>query len=176
VVGDQLKLRSDEFVAGILRGDRRSIARAISAVENETEAGRAIMQGIHPHLGRAHVLGITGSPGAGKSTLVSRCSAARPKIADYPFTTVEPVLGVVKHGYRTFVMMEVPGLLEGAHLGVGLGHQFLRHAERARLYLHLLDGLSQDPVADFRMVNHELAQWRASWRRSRRSSQSTSWT
>ena len=71
MVGDQLKLRSDEFVAGILRGDRRSIARAISAVENETEAGRAIMQGIHPHLGRAHVLGITGSPGAGKSTLVS---------------------------------------------------------------------------------------------------------
>ena len=71
MVGDQLKLRSDEFVAGILRSDRRSIARAISAVENETEAGRAIMQGIHPHLGRAHVLGITGSPGAGKSTLVS---------------------------------------------------------------------------------------------------------
>ncbi len=71
MVGDQQKLRSDEFVAGILRGDHRSIARAISAVENETEAGRAIMQGIHPHLGRAHVLGITGSPGAGKSTLVS---------------------------------------------------------------------------------------------------------
>ena len=106
-------------------------------------------------------VGLLARPNAGKSTLVSRCSAARPKIADYPFTTVEPVLGVVKHGYRTFVMMEVPGLLEGAHLGVGLGHQFLRHAERARLYLHLLDGLSQDPVADFRMVNHELAQWRA---------------
>ena len=71
MVGDQVRLRSDEFVAGILRGDHRSIARAISAVENETEAGRAIMRGIHPHLGRAHVLGITGSPGAGKSTLVS---------------------------------------------------------------------------------------------------------
>lgn len=71
MVGDQLKLRSDEYLAGLLRGDHRSIARAISAVENETEAGRAIMQGIHPHLGRAHVLGITGSPGAGKSTLVS---------------------------------------------------------------------------------------------------------
>ena len=71
VASDQLKLRSDELVAGVLRGDYRSVARAISAVENETEIGRAIMQGIHPHLGRAHVLGVTGSPGAGKSTLVS---------------------------------------------------------------------------------------------------------
>jgi GTP-binding protein len=104
-------------------------------------------------------VGILARPNAGKSTLVSRCSAARPKIADYPFTTVEPVLGVVRRGQRTFVMMEVPGLLEGAHRGVGLGHQFLRHAERARLYLHLLDGLSEDPAADFRMVNQELAQW-----------------
>jgi len=71
VVGDPIKLRSDEFVAGVLRGEHRAIARAISAVENETEIGRAIVQGIHPHLGRAHVLGITGAPGAGKSTLVS---------------------------------------------------------------------------------------------------------
>ena len=71
MAGDQLKPRSDELVAGVLRGDHRSVARAISAVENETETGRSIMQGIHPHLGRAHVLGITGSPGAGKSTLVS---------------------------------------------------------------------------------------------------------
>lgn len=71
MAGDQLKLRSDEFVAGVLRGEHRAIARAISAVENETEIGRAIVQGIHPHLGRAHVLGITGAPGAGKSTLVS---------------------------------------------------------------------------------------------------------
>lgn len=71
MVDDQLKLRSDEYVAGILRGDHRAIARAISAVENETGIGRAIVQGIHPHLGRAHVLGITGAPGAGKSTLVS---------------------------------------------------------------------------------------------------------
>lgn len=71
MVDDQLKLRSDEFVAGVLRGEHRAIARAISAVENETGIGRAIVQGIHPHLGRAHVLGITGAPGAGKSTLVS---------------------------------------------------------------------------------------------------------
>ena len=98
-------------------------------------------------------------PNAGKSTLVSRTTGAKPRIADYPFTTVEPVLGVVYTRGRDFVLMEIPGLLEGAHLGVGLGHQFLRHAERARLYIHLLDGLSDDPVADLGMVNEELLQF-----------------
>ena len=98
-------------------------------------------------------------PNAGKSTLISRCSAAKPRIADYPFTTVEPVLGVVTTRGQDFVMMEVPGLLEGAHEGVGLGDQFLRHAERARLYVHVLDGLSDDPVADFHMINRELQEF-----------------
>ena len=101
-------------------------------------------------------VGLLARPNAGKSTLISRCSAAKAKVADYPFTTVEPVLGVVKVGRQDFVMMEVPGLLEGAHQGVGLGHEFLRHAERARLYVHLLDGLSEDPVADYLMINDEL--------------------
>ena len=104
-------------------------------------------------------VGLLARPNAGKSTLISRCSAARPKVADYPFTTVEPVLGVVRSGGADFVMMEVPGLLEGAHQGIGLGHQFLRHAERARVYLHLLDGLSEDVVRDYRMVQEELAQF-----------------
>ena len=104
-------------------------------------------------------VGLLARPNAGKSTLISRCSAARPKVADYPFTTVEPVLGVVRSGGADFVMMEVPGLLEGAHQGIGLGHQFLRHAERARVYLHLLDGLSDDVVRDYRMVQEELAQF-----------------
>ena len=80
-------------------------------------------------------------------------------MASYPFTTVEPVLAVVNSHGEPFVMMEVPGLLEGAHRGVGLGHEFLRHAERARVYLHLLDGLSEDPVADWRMLNAELHQF-----------------
>ena len=104
-------------------------------------------------------VGLLARPNAGKSTLISRCSAARPKVADYLFTTVEPVLGVVRSGGADFVMMEVPGLLEGAHQGIGLGHQFLRHAERARVYLHLLDGLSDDVVRDYRMVQEELAQF-----------------
>ena len=101
-------------------------------------------------------VGLLARPNAGKSTLISRCSAAKAKVADYPFTTVEPVLGVVRAGRSDFVMMEIPGLLEGAHKGVGLGHQFLRHAERARLYVHLVDGISDDPVADYRMVHDEL--------------------
>jgi len=104
-------------------------------------------------------VGLLAKPNAGKPTLISMCSAAKAKVADYPFTTVEPVLGVVKVGRNDFVMMEVPGLLEGAHDGIGLGHEFLRHAERARLYVHLLDGLSEDPVADYLMINEELQQF-----------------
>ena len=104
-------------------------------------------------------VGLLAKPNAGKSTLISMCSAAKAKVADYPFTTVEPVLGVVKMGNNDFVMMEVPGLLEGAHDGIGLGHEFLRHAERARLYVHMLDGLSETPVEDYRMINQELEQF-----------------
>ena len=104
-------------------------------------------------------VGLLAKPNAGKSTLISMCSAAKAKVADYPFTTVEPVLGVVTVGRNDFVMMEVPGLLEGAHEGIGLGHEFLRHAERARLYVHMLDGLSKDPVEDYLMINQELEQF-----------------
>ena len=104
-------------------------------------------------------VGLLAKPNAGKSTLLSHCSAAQPRIASYPFTTVEPVLGVVGTRDKSFVMMEVPGLIEGAHDGVGLGDQFLRHAERARIYIHILDGLSEDPIADYHMVNEELRQF-----------------
>lgn len=104
-------------------------------------------------------VGLVGFPSVGKSTLLSVVSAAKPKIAEYHFTTLTPNLGVVDVGEKSFVMADLPGLIEGAHQGVGLGHQFLRHIERTRIIVHVIDmsgSEGRDPYADFMQINHEL--------------------
>jgi len=101
-------------------------------------------------------VGIIGYPNVGKSTLLAAASAAKPKIASYPFTTIEPAIGVVEVGQRVFVLAEIPGLVEDAHLGRGLGHDFLRHAMRTRILIHLVDGTSLSPLADMTHVDDEL--------------------
>ena len=102
-------------------------------------------------------VGVVGYPNAGKSSLLVAASAAKPKIAGYPFTTLEPVLGVVEIDYHSFVLAEIPGLIAGAHIGRGLGHDFLRHVMRTKILIHLVDGGSPSPVEDMIQVNNEIS-------------------
>lgn len=103
-------------------------------------------------------VGIVGVPNAGKSTFLAAVTNAKPKIASYPFTTIYPNLGVAElDPDTTLVLADIPGLIEGAHLGIGLGHNFLRHIQRTKVLIHLLDGLSEDPISDFAQINSELA-------------------
>ena len=105
-------------------------------------------------------VGLLGFPNAGKSTFISRVSAAKPKIADYPFTTIVPNLGVVRKSTGDgYVIADIPGLIEGASEGVGLGHDFLRHVERCRFLLHIIDGTEENPIKNYQIINAELAKY-----------------
>jgi len=143
------------------RGNAR-FKSAVTRVPRRHEPGRAgEARTIRLELKLLADVGLVGFPNAGKSTLISRMSAARPKIADYPFTTLEPCLGVVDAGdFRSFVIADIPGLIEGAHRGAGLGHRFLRHLERCRLLLHLVDMTAErDPVAAIAAIREELRRY-----------------
>ena len=104
-------------------------------------------------------IGLVGMPNAGKSSILTAISAARPKIADYPFTTLEPVLGVVEHGPQAFVVVDIPGLIAGAHKGVGLGDEFLKHVQRTRVLVHVVDGSEDDVPGRIKTVNDEIRQF-----------------
>ena len=168
-------LATDQLLGEVLAdGDRLLVARGgrggrgnRSFLSNSNRAPREAEPG---EAGEEHWLrldlrliadvGFLGLPNAGKSTLLSRLSAARPKIADYPFTTLSPVLGVVEVDERSFVAADVPGIIAGAHAGAGLGLRFLRHVERTRVLLHVIDASGQrDPVEDLRTVRAEALAW-----------------
>ena len=171
IVSPVMSSGDDAFIADLARaGDELVVARGGKGGWGNTRFASSTNQA--PHIaqrgepGEEHFVrlemrliadvGIIGYPNAGKSTLLAAASAAKPRIDSYPFTTIEPVLGVVEVGQQSFVMAEIPGLIEGAHLGRGLGHDFLRHVLRTKILVHLISGSSPDPVDDMMRVNTEL--------------------
>jgi GTPase len=146
------------------RGNRSYLSNRNRAPRESEPGGEGQERWVRLDLRLIADVGLLGFPNAGKSTLLAAISAARPKVGDYPFTTLSPVLGVVEVDERTFVAADIPGIIEGAHAGAGLGLQFLRHVERTRVLLHVVDasGLSgRDPVHDLRAVREEVREWNA---------------
>jgi GTP-binding protein len=170
VSGDAPLLLADLTTVGdrvlIARGGRggrgnAAFATATNRAPRRTEPGEAgEARRVRLRLKLLADVGLVGFPNAGKSTLIARISAARPKIADYPFTTLTPNLGVVQlSDDRSFVVADVPGLIEGAHRGLGLGTRFLAHLERTKVLVHVIDissGSGRDPIEDFEVIRHEL--------------------
>ena len=147
------------------RGNRSFLSNRNRAPRETEPGGEGEERWLHLQLRLLADVGFLGLPNAGKSTLLSRLSEARPRIGDYPFTTLTPVLGVVEIDDQTFVAADIPGIIRGAHEGAGLGLRFLRHVERTRVLVHVVDasGTSErDPVADLRVAREEVRRWDAS--------------
>ncbi|HDP68316.1 MAG TPA: GTPase ObgE [Candidatus Marinimicrobia bacterium] len=160
VVADLTETGSRTLIAEGGKGGKgnASFARATNRTPRFSQAGQpGVEKRLIIELKVISDVGLVGFPNAGKSTLISKISAATPKIADYPFTTLTPHLGIVKYGnYRSFIMADIPGLIKGAHAGKGLGYRFLRHLERTRLLIFLIDISSDDIVGQYHTLNAEL--------------------